>query len=61
MSEMSYPLKKEKLSEKCVFLIPPSIHEMKQQAEKMGLNFPDFARIVLRKELERFLSHSVNE
>ena len=53
---MTYPLKKEKLSEKCVFLIPPSTQDLKQRAEQKGLDFPDFIRTVIRRELEKFLA-----
>lgn len=59
--EMKFPVKKEKLSERCAFLIPQSTKKLQQEAEsKLGLDFPTWARGLIHSELERLLSERKN-
>lgn len=50
---MQIPIKKEKLSERLVFFVPPSTKKLLSELEaELGLDVPEFARKALRRALE---------
>lgn len=55
--EVKFPVKREKLTENIQLLVPPSTKELKKKAEsELGLDFPTWARDLIRGELEKLLA-----